>query len=466
MWYDAADPSTITLETGVLEWADKSGNGHDVEQTTSASQPALVKDQLNGYPVVRFDGVNDYLNDASINIGTQEYAFNIIFKPLSVSSNNQNVVSTEAFARWRLRAGDDLQWDGNLVLSNVGAANTNFGQSNVTTFEDWGFTASLTNGIDTYFNGDIAVSRSTYTGFDQIFELVLGAGSGGARALNCEIAEILFYPATYREPVEGYLHWKYNMVDRLSVSHPYKTIRPMSGSIESSWWSDCVFLSHFDGVDGATTATDISTEGAGSPHIITFNGDAQIDTDTTDAFGGNSGVLLLDGSGDYVNTDSHVDLNLGGSATPFTLECWFKSTTSATQVLFNRGGGVNDWNTTNGNNYLLQYQTEGKFYFYFNKGGAAEPVAVDAGTALNGSLHHVVVTYDGTTTRVFFDGILGGSSTASYTIPSSLSYFNIGRNGGSGGDYANGSFDEVRIINGEAITPPIPPPTSPYSRFI
>ena len=47
-------------------WEDRSGNGLDVAQATQDNQPARVGAALNGMPVVRFDGVNDYLIRAAV----------------------------------------------------------------------------------------------------------------------------------------------------------------------------------------------------------------------------------------------------------------------------------------------------------------------------------------------------------------------------------------------------------------
>ncbi len=53
----------VTLNGGaVSQWADQSGHQRHASQGTAASQPTWVPNALNGKPVVRFDGVNDFLN--------------------------------------------------------------------------------------------------------------------------------------------------------------------------------------------------------------------------------------------------------------------------------------------------------------------------------------------------------------------------------------------------------------------
>jgi hypothetical protein len=45
----------------VSQWSDQSGNGRYAIQGAGDSQPVLVAGALNGKPVVRFDGVNDFM---------------------------------------------------------------------------------------------------------------------------------------------------------------------------------------------------------------------------------------------------------------------------------------------------------------------------------------------------------------------------------------------------------------------
>jgi hypothetical protein len=50
----------------VSSWADRSANAHTIQQTTAANRPTFKTNQMNGNPVVRFDGTNDFLNGGDI----------------------------------------------------------------------------------------------------------------------------------------------------------------------------------------------------------------------------------------------------------------------------------------------------------------------------------------------------------------------------------------------------------------
>lgn len=45
----------------VSVWTDKSGNGNHLSQNNNSYMPTYQASQLNGYPTIRFDGVNDHL---------------------------------------------------------------------------------------------------------------------------------------------------------------------------------------------------------------------------------------------------------------------------------------------------------------------------------------------------------------------------------------------------------------------
>ena len=60
LWLDAAS-ITQSGNTPISVWADKSGYGNDANQPTILNQPAFITDTINGQPVVRFDGLQNYL---------------------------------------------------------------------------------------------------------------------------------------------------------------------------------------------------------------------------------------------------------------------------------------------------------------------------------------------------------------------------------------------------------------------
>lgn len=67
-WYDASDAATVTVETGVKDWASKGGTAPTASQTTTNNQPAYGSVTLNGKSTITFDGVNDFLRTAAFTL--------------------------------------------------------------------------------------------------------------------------------------------------------------------------------------------------------------------------------------------------------------------------------------------------------------------------------------------------------------------------------------------------------------
>jgi len=62
LWLDASDTSTISLSgSAVTQWNDKSGNGYNFAQGTSANRPSSGTRTQNSLNVIDFDGTNDFL---------------------------------------------------------------------------------------------------------------------------------------------------------------------------------------------------------------------------------------------------------------------------------------------------------------------------------------------------------------------------------------------------------------------
>jgi hypothetical protein len=62
LWLDANDSASVTIETGVKVWADKSGGAKNFTQDTLNNQPSYSA-TLNGKKVISFNGTSHQLNN-------------------------------------------------------------------------------------------------------------------------------------------------------------------------------------------------------------------------------------------------------------------------------------------------------------------------------------------------------------------------------------------------------------------
>lgn len=63
-WYKS-DTGVTTVGADVDQWADQSGNGRTLSAPAATNRPLLVASVLNGYPAIRFDGVDNRLASAA-----------------------------------------------------------------------------------------------------------------------------------------------------------------------------------------------------------------------------------------------------------------------------------------------------------------------------------------------------------------------------------------------------------------
>src|SRR5438270_11672244 len=66
LWLRADAGVSTNAGGGVTHWTDQSGNLNDATQSSDTQAPALINGVLNSRPVLRFDGVDDFLDVADL----------------------------------------------------------------------------------------------------------------------------------------------------------------------------------------------------------------------------------------------------------------------------------------------------------------------------------------------------------------------------------------------------------------
>jgi|GEM_PF-2163075 len=75
LWLDASQISGKSDGDSISQWDDMSGNGYHWTQATGSAQPTFQTNEINGQPVVRFDGVDDILTRAALDFGSTYTVF-------------------------------------------------------------------------------------------------------------------------------------------------------------------------------------------------------------------------------------------------------------------------------------------------------------------------------------------------------------------------------------------------------
>lgn len=209
------------------------------------------------------------------------------------------------------------------------------------------------------------------------------------------------------------------------------------------FYSSVSALLHFDGADGSISIVD----NAPSPRTFSVLGNARIST-AQSRFGGSS--LLLDGSGDYLETPNSPVFNFGTG--DYTIEFWsYRTSTKADCIVAHN---TTDASATGG--WWVNFAAD-TFQVYC--AGSLVVSVAGAGTAGSSWKFWRLVRASGTV-YVFRDGALIGSAASSHAMnsASSLQIGGSSRFGGFDG-WFNGHIDDLRITNGVArstanFTPP------------
>jgi hypothetical protein len=166
----------------------------------------------------------------------------------------------------------------------------------------------------------------------------------------------------------------------------------------------------------------------------------------------NSDVVLVNTSGSFglaldfsSSRSSFVQVPATQSlavSNQFTFETWVKPRTAQCNTILSRGDGSNLANT----DYIFQVGTDGTNCGVMKLGlMVAGNWTTSISTVPLNVWTHVAVTYDGTTSRFYINGLLDTAVAATGAVYQSGSPLFIGRQGVSGANYFDGALDEVRV---------------------
>lgn len=217
LWLDANDCTTISLASGgtVTKWADKSGRGYDVSQSTSGYRPVYTTNVLNSKPIIRFDGTDDVLTNTSFMnftnitmIGVGKY--NSGDTTQAIAEVSTNTTNRGALLFYETADSKFRSWDGTMDSTVY-----------TETLPVTHIFSGVSDGTNDYYYVDGSLKQSVASGTltsttDRVHigQLV----SATTYAMKGDIGEVLVYDRALtnseRESVESYLASKWD-IDRI-----------------------------------------------------------------------------------------------------------------------------------------------------------------------------------------------------------------------------------------------------------
>lgn len=238
LWLDAADASTITLNsTTVSQWRDKSGNGRYATQATQANQPTYISAGMNGLGLIDWDGTNDSMTidggsttlHAALS-ADNTYSMAWVLKADVISNSAMLLYVPESSFKFIV----ELKPDGGLYWGDTTSNYRTYSGGSFCVVDTGTFFTLIKTGSgagDAYSAGTL---KSSYVGSlaatpALTSAFILGTYPGGYD-YNGKFAEIIIsaysWNTTERQNVEGYLAKKWGLQASLPNDHPYKTSSP------------------------------------------------------------------------------------------------------------------------------------------------------------------------------------------------------------------------------------------------
>jgi len=235
-------------------------------------------------------------------------------------------------------------------------------------------------------------------------------------------------------------------------------------------------LMNFNGPDAGVSANMNDVNYGGSPRNWTVAGNAQLDTAD---FKYGTASLLLDGSGDWIQTGDHADFTLGDD--DWTFECFFKLNTGLGSQL-GLFGQTNSIGAVANTSVYVRRESAGTLTAVIGYNTSSVLFINGVFTILsnvdNPGWHHFALVKSsenaGTSglasIYMFIDGVLeaGGTLPVTAVINDSANQFRIGSMGEITTQTWNGWIDEFRMSVGVARYPvtgvPFTPPTTGFNQ--
>lgn len=189
--YDARFITGLADGASVSSWSDRTANANTL---TGTNQPTYEANELNGNPVVRFDGSNDQLT-ASFTTASLQSAV-LVAKQNSASVQFRAYFAVRSLSNARLfffRDGSDY---------TLGTFATSFASRNIS-FSGYNIASCAGNASSmlTAVNGVTATVSASYTYSGGVLDVGNSASGGGPYPLPCDISYLTLWASELASPL-------------------------------------------------------------------------------------------------------------------------------------------------------------------------------------------------------------------------------------------------------------------------
>jgi len=302
LWLSA--DSVEINSNNVSIWYDKSGNNYHLIQNESNRQPKFVENAIEGNPVVRFDGINDYFR---LDFGNDYLQPNTIFL-ISKLSSNLNQYIFDGFNSFNAFQ----YWSGAFRFIATGTSTMQYIESTPTKYAYFSIIISganskiLQNSIQRI---GASLSPNIMNG------ITLGSSFALSSFLHGDLGEVIIFNKELtnneRIQVEQYLHHKYSPPINLGAD-----IRIMNGFCPVTIDAGERFVNYLWNTGATTQSIEVNSPGIYSVTVTDIFGFQSIDSvrvrypdvrlaqrDTIICFGDN---LVLSAAGDLLPSYSYL----------------------------------------------------------------------------------------------------------------------------------------------------------------
>jgi hypothetical protein len=405
-------------------FVDSSTNNFAITRNGNTTQGTFSPFSQTGWSGY-FDGSGDYLSaagDTAFAMSTGDFTIEVWVWPVTISTYmplvSQFPALTTGLGYYTLTVNGsrnvELYYDGQTYATLTSAT---------VTMNEWNHVAIVRSGstITGYINGSVA-GTITYSGVFGSSSTALEIGGstrpGGNFWANAFISNVRLVKGT--------------AVYTSTFTPPTAPLTAISGTSLLTCQSNRF-------IDNSTNAFAITPNG--NTAVQAFS---PFDPATAYAAGTVGGSAYFDGTGDYLSVPDNSGFDLDST---FTLEGWFYQPLAGDGIIFSRGGGGASWSTTNGQEYWANILS-GSFYWQWNSSGS--PAEITATAPAAGAWHHFAVGYNGTTTRLWIDGVSAGTSTSNYTLPTTRNITRVGLSSFASSPFT-GYISSLRVIKGTDV---------------